>query len=206
MYTKEDICNMALSHLGAGKIASLDDNNEKTRVLNLYYEGAVKSVLRVFPWGFARTMTKPALSTESIPGATYMYGYPSDCLNVRRIFTEGMGTDPDLKLPFSIFTWQSVKYIGCEFTDIYLDYTAFVDIPDTYDPTFCEALSYKLAAVCSPALTGNAQKSQEMLQMLQLTVDAAKHTSAVENFQIMKFPSTYLDARGAISHNGRRYR
>ena len=201
MYTKEDICNMALAHIGAGKIASLDDNNEKTRVLNLYYEGAVKAVLRVFPWGFARTMCKPAQSTESIPGATYMYAYPPDCVNVRRIFTDGMGADSDYKLPYSIFSWEGVKYIGCEYSDIYLDYTAYVDIPDTYDPTFSEALSFKLAATCSPSLTGNAQKSQEMLQMYQLTLDSAKHTSAVENYKEVKFPSSYLDARGAITHN-----
>lgn len=201
MYTKEDICNMALSHIGGGKIVSLQDNNEKTRILNLHYEGTVKSVLRAFPWGFARTMCKPAQSTETIPGATYMYGYPPDCVNIRRIFTEGMGADSDYKLPYSIFTWEGVRYIGCEFEDIYMDYTAYVDIPDTYDPTFSEALSFKLAAVCSPSLTGNAQKSQEMLQMFQLTMDTAKHTAAVEGYKEVKYPSTYLDARGAINHS-----
>ena len=206
MYTKNDIANMALAHLGAGKIANLTDNNEKSRVINLYYDNAVQTVLRAFPWGFARTMAKLALSVETMPGATYMYAYPNNCLNVRRIFTEGMGYDSDLKLQYSIFTSNGVRYIGCEQPDAYLDYTAFVDIPDTYDSTFCEALSYKLAALCSPALTSNAQKSQEMLQLFQLTLDTAKHTSAVEQYKEVKFPDTYLNARGSISHYERRYR
>lgn len=105
MSSETEVCNLALSHLGArSTIASLVEDSNEARSCNLVYATVRDIVLGMAFWNFARktatlSLIKSAPGTPSNPGATgsvwttdwpappwlYEYAYPSDCIQVRFI-------------------------------------------------------------------------------------------------------------------------
>lgn len=51
--TSTDICNMALSMIGQGRIHDLDEESEQARQCKVYYDHIRKTLLSNFTWGFA---------------------------------------------------------------------------------------------------------------------------------------------------------
>lgn len=88
VYTKTILCNMALSHLGVGKeLSDADtDTSEYASACRMFYEHAIREVLRSWRWPFA---TKQAdlflLETSPTTEWGYSYMYPAEALRIRRI-------------------------------------------------------------------------------------------------------------------------
>ena len=49
-----DVCNMALSCIGKGRIASIEEQSEQGRQCKLFYAQTKKRLLRDYSWGFAK--------------------------------------------------------------------------------------------------------------------------------------------------------
>ena len=83
-----DICNLALSYIGKGTIADLEEKNENARQCKLHYDHQRQMLLRDYDWGFARRIVNLAVVNAKIPGWRYVYKYPAKCLAVRRLFPQ----------------------------------------------------------------------------------------------------------------------
>ena len=53
MASEVDICNRALSKLGAARITSLTEDSVNARACNAMYESVRDAELRAHPWNFA---------------------------------------------------------------------------------------------------------------------------------------------------------
>jgi hypothetical protein len=197
MISKTSICNLALSHFGGGKITSLDDGSEKARQLDLNYNNCLETTLRAFPWNFAHKIELLALTDNTTPGWEYVYEYPANCVNILRVCPESDLRHKDKKYhsEYMVFSDGNEKYIACDVEDVYVEYTLNATNPTLYDSAFVKALSYLLAAEVCNALSGNAQKSQEMMQKYALAIGEAQLAGANEGYVPIELPTSYTDGR-----------
>lgn len=194
MISKVVIANLALSRFGGGKITAFDDGTESARLIDLNYENCVDTVLRAFPWNFARKIELLSLSDSTTPGYQYVYQYPAKCVNVIKVYSEGNSRLQE-KPEFKIFTDGDEKFIACDIEKSYVEFTYKDNPPDVYDPLFIKALSYILAAEICNAKSGNAQKAGEMLQKYQLAINEAHLAGAIENNEPYEWPKKWTDGR-----------
>ena len=192
--SKTDICNLALSRFGGGKINSLDDGTETARLLDINYDNCLETTLRGFPWNFANNIRVLALTDDTTPGYDYVYQYPANCVKVLRVEDVNNFRLKE-KAEFKIFTNGEEKFIASDVKNAYVEFTYKVNVPDLYDATFIKAFSYQLAAEVVNAKSGNSQKAQEMAQKYQMAIAEAQHMGAVENSSKFELPTTYLKGR-----------
>jgi hypothetical protein len=188
------ICNLALSRFGGGKINSLDDDSELARLLSINYDNCLESVLRAYPWNFARKIDTLALTDDTTPGYNYVYQYPVNCANVLKIYSEGNSRIQE-KEDYKIISNGNEKFIATDVENAYIEYTYLVTMATIYDATFVKALSYLLASETCNALTGNSNKAQEMMQKYQMTLSEAQMMGGVESNNKFERPTRYIDGR-----------
>ena len=83
MASKVDICNMALTRLGQGRIASLSQAGLLAEMCTLYYEPTLEELLSTHSWVFAiKRVALAASSDTNLTEYDYMYTLPSDSLRV----------------------------------------------------------------------------------------------------------------------------
>ena len=195
MISSTAICNLALSRFGSSRISDLSETSETARLLSINYDNCLETVLRAFPWNFARRIEPLGLVTVvSTPGYGYLYTYPADCLNVFRVYQEGNARLQD-KAQYKIVTDGSTKYIACDVEDAYCEYTANITDPQMYDSTFVKAFSYMLASEICNAKTGNSSKAKEMLEKYTIAVSEAKTNGSNENNVQDQWPTSYAKGR-----------
>jgi hypothetical protein len=175
------ICNLALSRLGANLIQSLDDTSNEAIVCNNLYAFALAIVLRDHDWSFCRKWQNGALLTETHPEWNYVYRYPSDCAMVRRIGNQ-FTMKPRDAIPFDI--GQSVtgnfQVALCNEPAAILIYTAQVSNTAVFDTIFCDALAWRLAAEMAQPLRAETQLSESVGNRYLQVLQDAKAKSANE--------------------------
>lgn len=134
MTTAIDICNRALSKMGARMtITALDSSSPASAACALWYDTIRMQLLRAAPWGFSRKtvmLTSLGLATDSPNIVPYpwvdMYEYPADCLKFRYVLpppsitTTGSITPPSVG--GAVFPWwgmpsRSFRYLVSQYTD-----------------------------------------------------------------------------------------
>ena len=103
MASEVDICNLALSHIGASAtISSLTEASEEAFHCNLLFADTRDTLLRSFPWVFATRHI--ALSDVGTPPGNwaYRYSYPNDCLFAREILQTNTVAGSNDQIPFEI--------------------------------------------------------------------------------------------------------
>lgn len=196
MISKVDICNLALSHIGARSITSLDESTEQARQCSLLFETCRDSVLRAHEWNFA-TRIKPLaqIANEEAVGWTFVYQYPTKCLYIRRLFTEATVKSAKPDEFKQVIASGNTRAIAANIEGAYIEYTEQVVDPAAYDTAFVEALSYKLAAELAQPLTGKAELSTAMLSVYRAMIEDAKRANASEGYEEPVKSSDYVDAR-----------
>lgn len=200
MLTNTDVCNMALAHLGKGRIASMEEQTELARQCKLFYDSTKKQLLREYAWGFAKRIIRLAELTEESPYWEYLYAYPEKCISVRKIFASdnvNRYIDGDNKDDWDLFlATDNVLAVGCNINEAFMEYTYDVDDVTLFSADFLDALVHMLAFnICLP-LTGNTALQQQHYQLAQAALMKAKYTTAVEKKDTLEYPSKYFDGRG----------
>ena len=137
-----DICNQALTFLGADRIMSLTENNENARRCNSIFEQTRDEVLRGHPWNFA--IERAALATLSTTPEyewSVQYQLPVDCLRVLATNTRDM----EYKI--------EGKRLLCDDSGVKIKYIKRVTDPTQFDSMFTEALAAKLSAKLAYPIT-----------------------------------------------------
>lgn len=155
MASKVEICNMALSSLGAKQtIQDLDDDNStESRTLLLHYDTALDTCLSYSDWSFARTFATSALLSASPPDDwLYMYAEPANFIRMIQIVDEyGNRMTKPRKFQRSMYDGARVILTDTE-TPVWRYVYRNTD-PVTYSPEFTDALAASLASRVAMPLT-----------------------------------------------------
>lgn len=174
MASDVEICNLALSNIRARSINSLDEGSLQSQVCSLKYSLLRDMLLTEVPWGFARSIKALALTTKTVFSWSYVYSYPSDCLQINRLVgaqedlstadasvisrlaDSGLLVTNDLraKIPYEIFNVDGTKTICANDSDLRIDYTKQITDPNQYTHLFILALSHLLAAEIAIPIVG----------------------------------------------------
>ncbi len=196
MASQLDICNMALSNIGANLMTSLSDGNATARLVLLNWDRCLTAVLREYPWGFATKVAKLSLLNPKgtlngyeTEGYAYSYAYPDDCLKMWEVKDDHRKADYEIR-------YDGVrKTIVTNAEDAAAKYTVLVNDTSLYDASFVDALIFKLAYELNNAKTGNAQQTAEMKQRYIEALAKACHDEATESREHNLYPRHYIDSR-----------
>lgn len=192
MSSQIEICNLALSHLGAYPIQALTDRTKEARECNRLYGPARDAMLEAHDWGAARKRKILALLEDTYSGWDFAYSWPSDCLVPRKIY-DGTGDltgtvyDPETdryiqtgKIEYEIGVNDDLnrKLILTDKEDAELIYTAKVTDANLYTPMMVQALGYRLAADLAVPIRADSKLGQNMLNAFFRTVGEAQASSA----------------------------
>jgi hypothetical protein len=155
-----DIANMSIGHLGETKsIQNLDDTSESSvsaKALRRFKEPALRSMLRMFPFGFAQARGVALPGEQATPDAEYPYSYqyPPDCIWFDRVSN---GTPHRLpKIPHLISGDPTTKslLIRTSIPGALGHWTFYHDDPAFWPEDFVVAYSFYWAHFAAPQITG----------------------------------------------------
>ena len=195
--TSTDICNMALSMIGQGRIHDLDEESEQARQCKVYYDHIRKTLLSNFTWGFAHRFKRLVKVEGTFPKWEYAYAYPENCLAVHMVYDQSEDQIKD-----DIYTEYDTasiddgrKIILCDFPHAVCDYTANVTNADMFPTVFVTALAQFIAASLAIPLSGSSTLANYYQQSGNLTLEEAKVQSARQRHHTPGRPCAYFDAR-----------
>jgi hypothetical protein len=103
--TATNICNLALARLGITKlIANLQcERSVEANVCRQFYAITITQVLEDYWWTFAtKFATLPLVQRHPTREWRFAYGYPADCLKVRRILSHRRTDTRQSRVPFKV--------------------------------------------------------------------------------------------------------
>lgn len=198
-----DVCNMGLGKLGISDLLeSLEgDGRLNTSLLaaQTYYKPTRNRILQQFNWGFARTRRDLQLVDKTIPGYAYVYRYPADCFQFRRIVNQSVSGPEraDDRIPYKIFEDidNNSKLIACDEENAIGEYTIDGVTPPMYSPLFVACVMYGFADEAAPMLKADAKLAQLASQKAQYYLNEAGLLDLEENQEAPKPVSEFEEAR-----------
>ena len=174
MSSEVDICNLALTWLGANPIISLDDPQTEAKVAKATYPYVRDEVLSESAWTFAiRRNSLPKLADAPHHYFANAYQLPSDCLRVLTLNVYQRGqVQPEYAVEGGMLLTDEGK------ADIV--YLARVVDPAEYPPQFVMALAYKLASAMAVPIAHDANLMAAFEQQYQV---AKRKAVATDNIQ-----------------------
>ena len=151
MASKVDICNRALSYLGANLISSIDEQTKSAQFCRLFYTDVLEEILRSHPWNFATrriALNQVDYSTESGLNA---YQLPADCLRPLR-------NASNTQITYDI----EDEYLLTHESTFTLVYVALIEDVNKYDTMFRKELAQALALELCSSLTNSSTLKQEL--------------------------------------------
>jgi len=151
------ICNMALLHVGGGRILALgDEDSEEGITCNILYQPTVDEVLASAPWSCAITRRALASLSDDIIGEDFAYSYQLPSAPYCLTPLEMIGAkDEEWKVEGRVlYTNQST--VNLRFIQRLAD-------PSKFDPLLVKAIAYRLAADLAVNLSHSTGNRREML-------------------------------------------
>jgi len=195
MVSKLSICNLALAHLGQAPISSLNQDDERARRLNLFYEPVRDEVLRAHNWGFAQA-EKTLSRLAQTPGAdgNFAYQYPAHALFICNVFDVQA---PKQLLPFHIFFDENTqsRILKTASAQACARYTRRITDETLLDPAFVKVFSLALACDLAVALTADAQLAGQLLTKYQFALAEARRSNMSEQFGRVSAQDAFTEVR-----------
>lgn len=161
-----DICNLALSHVGGGRIVSLSDSTEEAAQCQLHYAFARDKVLGEREWTFA-VVRRELGKTASPPDFGYPFEFqiPSDSIRVLSCFDQSHASHPNLQ---NDTNWaKEGNVIISDAERLWCKYIRRIEDPNLFTAGFIETVAVYLAhKICIP-LTNNRGLSTELLNIYE---------------------------------------
>lgn len=158
-FTRTQIANMAISHLGSGKeIDDLDtERGQEAAACRRFFDLAYEQVLRDFAWPFATEYASLALVEEFAPNVgnewRFSYRYPADAVVIRKIYSGNRRDVMSTLVPFHLTADDDGKLLLTDMPLAKIEYTKLVDDTSVFPADFVMAFSYYLATLIAPRLT-----------------------------------------------------
>jgi hypothetical protein len=187
MASQVDIANLALSILGQSSIASLMDNSNSARVLNIEYP-ILRRGLLMGPgtWRFSiKRASLPSLTTVPVSGPfTTMYAAPSDCLRILQVgdMYPGLDLSDYRQGPTDADYSFEGGNILCDYgAPLSLVYVADITNTTLMDPNFVIYFAASLAWTACERLTGSDAKQKTANERREMAKSAAASSNAFMN-------------------------
>lgn len=199
MAAQVDIYNYALGNIGSSDtVASLDERSKQANVCNRFYPLARDSMLADFDWPFATRYETLALLTSTIPGWSFVYQYPSDCLRLLAADNRPFWPESDVTLNrYQVGYGDSGQVILSNNAGATAAYVSRIDDSGRMPPLFVEALGWKLASMIAMPLTNTRSVAETAASLYQQAVQAAWASALNESDPRVELQSEYIQARGA---------
>ena len=171
--SRTEICNKALTLVGANPIVNITDDTQNARVVNRVYELSLKSILSEAPWVFALRRSLLAQSSDTLAwydtNEQYVYVSPNDVIRIFR-------TNDDDAI------WrQHGSYIISDTNDLGVEFVYYNNTPSTYTASFTEAFVDKLCSDIAFMILNSKTVAEAFLERYE-KVSLAK--ALAENAQI----------------------
>ena len=179
MASTVQICNLALTKLGAARITSLQDNTKQARSLNAIFEQVRDAELAAHPWSFAIKRAEiPASSTAPAFGWSYAYPLPSDYIKLVQVgdtfaFYDSGDTG-------ALFDVEGGAVLTDEASPLQIRYVYRVTNSGLFPSMFVQSLACRLAAEVAEDLTQNLSKRQQAWEERTQAIREAKRANMIE--------------------------
>lgn len=186
MATSEvSICNSALGKLGAQRILSLEDNNDRAKLLKEQYPKLRDELLYAHPWNFAIGRVTLA-ETVAVPEYDWEHQFqlPTDCLRV---------LDSDLNRPGE-WAVEDGKFMS-QFSTAKIKYIKQVTDVSKFTAGFCEVLAYKIAADICYSITQSVTLRDQMLKEYKASLTHTRTFNGQESLGDRVYADSWLNSR-----------
>lgn len=200
MASQIQICNMALRHAAVGtRISNLDtDRSAEAQALRDFYDIALRDVLREYAWPFAVKMQALALVEEDPNDEwAYSYSYPTDCQRFLRILSGLRNDARSTRVPYKFAYGEQGQIIYCDVEDAEAEYVMYVDDESRFSSDFVIAMSYKLAMLIAPSITGGDPGAlmRKLDESYLISLSRARATAANEENPDEPPESDFINSR-----------
>ena len=181
-----DVCNRALSRLGAGRITSLTDNTKSAKACNSAWPLMRDEVLALHPWNGAGSRAVLAeLAASPSPDFDYenQFQWPADCLRVLEVDTDYTWTCEGRKIMTDGAAPLEIRYIKRE-TD-----------PNQYGPLLISVLAARMAVEMVEELTQSNTKKEAMEKWYATALRVARSANAQEQSPMEFQEDSWINAR-----------
>jgi len=205
MATQISIINRALRRIGAGRIESIDDDDDSARAAKDIWGDVREDLLCRFPWHFAQKTSAPLaeLSTTD-PRWGYSFALPTDCLKPLRIVANGADTDDEGNIdygtippnfpdpPFAV----TGATLSCDLEAPVLLYTYDLADPTKFSPEFATAFSLGMAVELGYSISAQSGRmrdlNSEFLSRLQTAMAGSGNSQKLDDRAVGQ---SFLNAR-----------
>ena len=179
MSSKVEICNLALTKLGAARITSLDDDSKQARALSSIFDPTRDAELALHPWSFAITrVSLPASSTAPAFGWDRAFPLPADCLHIVQVGDSFSFYDSDTA--GAGFDVEGGAVLTDAVSPLLVRYVYRVTNSGLFPPLFVQALACRLALELAEELTQNVSKREAAAVAYRDTIREAKRANVIE--------------------------
>ena len=190
--TKLQVYNLALIQLGQSPVADLNVVNPTMSKLNAIYQIAIEGLVEEQRWDFATKHVQLTLATSNNLGAyDKKYTLPADVVKVNIVYSNGddpYGTQIDYEVQFDGLYSNS--------DTVYIEYVYDLTALTTLDTPFGEALAFRLAALCSPAVYHSVTTTNNLASRAATKQAIAGNKANNRSPQKATFNSSWLGRSG----------
>ena len=164
MASKVQICNLALSKLGAGRITSLTDGSETANLCNTLFDDIADEVMIEGPW--TSVIARAELAADATAPEyhfTHQFTLPTDpyCLRVLDINEDVPG-----QYEFKI---EGRKLLS-EISTMKIRYISRVEDTESFDAMLKRSIVLRLASELAYPLTGNRTLAAQLIEEYKSSV------------------------------------
>lgn len=168
-----EICNIALTRLGADSIRSFDEDNKRARLSQIMYKHIRDLFLEDYEWTFNTKYKQLALlSGEEHPQFSFIYSVPSDCFYARQLL-DSNGTISS-KVKWEVYS----KKIATNVENAWLRYSLMITATGFFPMYFVEAVAAQVAAELAPAIVQDKNRYNALLKIAEARLYQARDKDA----------------------------
>lgn len=178
MASQTDICNQALTKIGADRILAITDDTKAASTLNAIWAIKRDAELAAQPWTFAiRRASLPASTTTPSFGWSYAYPLPSDYLAMVEVGEDYAFYTGD---PQPLFALEGGEVLTDQGSPLNIRYVSRVTNTGLYPALFAEALACRLAAELCERMTQSGPKREAAWAEHKKAIREARRVNAIE--------------------------
>lgn len=193
MASKVELCNLALTRIGASRITTLGDTTVEAKDCNAIYDIIAKQTMSLGTWpSVVRRASLAQLSETPEYEFTYAYQLPTDpkCLRILSINEFKRG-----EIPFAI----EGSTLLCDESTVKIKYLAYITDPESYDIYLEQAVVDRLTAELTYKMTGQTSAYRAALEYANGHARDLLAEAGIGSGSSMYVNSdTFLDARQGI--------
>jgi len=189
-----EICNLALSLIGADNINSLSEATPQARACAQFYEMTRDGLLVSFPWHFATHQRALAeITNERKDLWAHAYIRPLDALKIISLRPGGDKTSLNGDVLFAYHAQGGVIYTDVK--DALLLYTARLEDSSLFPPLFVNALACQLSGWLAMPITRSHEVQNRCLQMAEQATRTAQMADSGDENYIFGHKSEFVASR-----------